>query len=366
MRFWTIFLKKIVSKEFHSGFVLDFALHDRGVYALLTNVLVWFPGQKAIWYPIDSVNFKTNRMVDNASFSCPLKTSIYVRKDLLLKPGLNILHKSILFPLDIDLPLFSENKEVVSLNYGLFNNKIFWSDFQFLGNSYEKLLRLHPIEVADMIQQLSIQKQAKILYKLDTRFAAFVLSEIDSKKQAPILEKLNVPCAVELLSGMPRNHAANILRDVGEASKYLNQMDEKIAEEIDRLLSYDPDTVGGLMDSEFIKLNQKNTCQEAVDTLRTLSQSSENIYYLYVVDDEGKFMGVLSSRALLISAPDVKLEQIMKKKLITIPETIRREEIAHIMSRYHLLALPVVDKKNRIVGVIKIHDVLESTLEYPI
>jgi len=120
------------------------------------------------------------------------------------------------------------------------------------------------------------------------------------------------------------------------------------------------------MDSEFIKLDLHSTCAQAIEYLRTLSPSSENIYYLYVVDSEGVFKGVLSSRALLIADPLVKLEQIMRKKLITIPATIKREEIAHIMSRYHLLALPVVDDKNRIIGVIKIHDILESTLEYPI
>lgn len=354
------------STLFYRGFLLDLAFIDEGSKGIVTNVLIGFPGKKSLWFPVQSVDFKNKIILDHTSVSCPMKTHIRIRKNLLFKPGINISHKSVIFPFDIDLVFHADRIEIPSIRSGMFNKTLAWADFQFLGNDYQKLHRLHPIEVADVIQQLSIRKQARILYRLETRFAAYVLSEIETKKQAPILEALDVSCAVELLSGMPRNHAANILRDVGEAIKYLNRMDEKIAEEIDRLLSYDPDTVGGLMDSEFIKLNQKNTCLEAIDTLRTLSPSSENIYYLYVVDDEGKFKGVLSSRALLVATPDTKLEQIMRKKLVTIPETIRREEIAQTMSRYHLLALPVVDKQGRIVGVIKIQDVLESTLEYPV
>jgi CBS domain-containing protein len=366
MRFWELFCKRLVSKKQHLGFILDFALLDKGDRGIITNVLVGFPGQKVLWFPVSSIDFKQRVLLDSEPVSCPLKTHLRIRRDLLFRPGIHIMRKSILYPLDFEINFSPEQPEVWKVRYGLFNQTVSWLDFQPLGNAFDKLLKLHPIEVADIIQQLSIQRQAKILYKLPTQFSAFTLSEIDSKRQAPILEKLEIPCAVELLSRMPRNHAANILRDVGEASKYLEKMDPTIAEQIERLLNYDPDMVGGLMDSEFIKLNQNITCQEAVEYLRTLSPSSENIYYLYVVDDQGIFQGVLSSRTLLVSEPGIRLEQIMRRKLITIPENIRREEIAQIMSRYHLLALPVVDKQNRIVGVIKIHDVLESTLEYPV
>jgi CBS domain-containing protein len=366
MRFWGLFCKRLVSKKFHHGFILDYALTDEGEKGTITDVLVWFSGQKAMWFPVSSVDFNHRVLLENTPVSCPLKSQILLKKDLLFRPGISIMHKMILHPIDFEISHFAEHLEVVKVYYGLFNQSIPWLDYQPLGNTFDRLLKLHPIDVADIIQQLSIQRQAKILYRLNSQFSSFVLSEINSKRQAPILEKLDVPCAVELLSGMPRNHAANILRDVGESSKYLRKMDKNLTVEIEKLLTYDPDTVGGLMDSEYIKLNQNSTCREAIGYLRTLSPSSENIYYLYVVDDQDIFKGVISSRALLVSVPDVKLEQIMRRNLVTIPETIRREQIAHIMSRYHLLALPVVDKQNRIVGVIKIHDVLESTLEYPV
>lgn len=366
MRFWSLLGKNLVSKKYHHAWLLDFALTDEGEKGVITNVLVGFPGQKAIWFPVSSVDLQRKILIDPSTFACPLKTSLRLRRDLLFRPGFSILKKSTLYPIDFEINLKSNSVYVSAIRYGLFYQTILWSDYQPLGFFYHKLLKLHPIEVADMIQQLSIPRQAKILYKLNTQFSAFVLSEINSKRQAPILEKLDVSCAVELLSKMPRNHAANILRDVGEASKYVEKMDSTIASEIEKLLSYDPDTVGGLMDSEFIKLNQNISCKEAIEYLGSLSPSSENIYYLYVVDNEGIFKGVLSSRALMIASPEVKLEQIMRRKLITIPETIRREQIAFIMSRYHLLALPVVDKHGRIVGVIKIHDVLESALEYPV
>jgi CBS domain-containing protein len=366
MRFWSLLGKKLVSKKFHHAWILDFAITDEDEYGLITNVLVGLPGQKALWFPVSSIDLQQRVLIDPSTFACPLKTNLRLRRDLLFRPGFNILGKSTLYPIDFEINLKANHSYVSVIRFGLFYQSIPWSDYQPLGSSYHKLLKLHPIEVADMIQQLSIPRQAKILFKLNTQFSAFVLSEINSKRQAPILEKLDIPCAVELLSKMPRNHAANILRDVGEASRYVEKMESTIAIEIEKLLSYDPDTVGGLMDSEFIKLNQNITCKDAIEFLGSLSPSSENIYYLYVVDNEGIFKGVLSSRSLMISSPEVKLEQIMRKKLITIPETIRREKIAFIMSRYHLLALPVVDKQGRIVGVIKIHDVLESALEYPV
>jgi len=367
MRFIRLLVSKISSGEFKQGRVVDISILEKGNKAYIQNARIKFQGKKPEWFPASHIDFQNKLLRIDKTVELERSSTISIKKNIWFRQGIDLKRRRIVRPYDFFFTSNKEEVELVSVLYGFPGKKVLWSDFlPIYPHGFDKILKLHPADVADILEHVSIKKQVKVLSKIPISFSSFVLSEMDTKRQAFLLDLLNLDMAVKMLVNMPRNHAANILRDVGEAKKYLSQMNQKTEEEISMLLSYDPDAVGGLMDSEFIKLKENFTCEEAIKYLRELSSFSENIYYLYVTDSMGVFKGVLTIRSLLLAEPLIKLNEIMKTKLISIPASTTREEIAQIMSRYHLLALPVVDEVNRIVGVIKIHDVLESTLEYPV
>lgn len=367
MRFLTLLMSTRISMEKNHGSIKDLSIIIKEDKAYIQYALLKFSGKKPAWYPVSQMDFQKKILLTDEPILFDLSGLMTIKRSLLLHQCIDLSRKKIIYPFDFIVDFGPKESELVSIIYGFPTKSVSWSDFLLVNNThYAKFLRFHPADTAYIVEHLSVKKQVKILSQLPENYSAFVLSEIDTKRQAPLLELLNPELAVKMLVTMPKNHAANILRDVGEARKYLCHMDQQTKEEISMLLSYDPDAVGGLMDSEFIKLKEDSTSLEAIQYLRELSPSSESIYYLYVIDKSGVFKGVLTIRSLLTADPNVKLMEIMKKNLISIPANTTREEIAHIMSRYHLLALPVVDDANRIVGVIKIHDVLESTLEYPV
>ncbi|MDI6782952.1 MAG: CBS domain-containing protein, partial [bacterium] len=129
------------------------------------------------------------------------------------------------------------------------------------------------------------------------------------------------------------------------------------AQEISQLLQYDPNSAGGLMNPRFISLTQDMTVEQVINRLRAESPSAESIFYLYVVDNEHHLTGVLNLRHLIITNPETPINRIMLPNPIKVKEQDRVEQIAELMEKHNLLALPVVDEQNRIKGVITVDDV---------
>jgi Mg/Co/Ni transporter MgtE len=172
-----------------------------------------------------------------------------------------------------------------------------------------------------------------------------VLEELEQTAQINLIENLSVEKAADLLEKMPADEIADILDEMGDkkAEKLLNEMDYEVSEEVRELMEYDDDTVGSIMTTDFIAFNENMTVEEAINQLREEKPESDTIYYLYVLDSSEKFIGTISLRDLIVSLPETKLNGIMKPDVIHVNDDEKVDSLAEIISKYSLLAIPVVD-----------------------
>lgn len=223
---------------------------------------------------------------------------------------------------------------------------------------------LHPADIADIISQVSHKEGASFFKELDVEKAAEALSELQPDVQAAIITDMDTDTAADIIEEMPPDDAADVLSDlpVDKAKEILEHIDKDEAEDIQELLGHEEDTAGGLMTNEFIAYPPDLLVKDAIDRFRKDAVEVEAVYYLYVVDAEEKLKGVVSLRDLLLASPNVPLSEIMRKKLkIVTPETDELA-VAEIISKYNLVAIPVVDAEGCMLGIVTIDDVLDRVL----
>jgi len=221
------------------------------------------------------------------------------------------------------------------------------------------LATLHPADRAEAFSDLPEENQEKILPRLDLQTTADLLEELEDEEAAEVASHLTPETLADVLDEMDPDSAADILGDIpaAQANETLAQMEE--AEEVIPLLAHPDDTAGGLMTSEFYALRRQMTTQMAIEFLRTQHPDSEAPYYLYVVDRFQKLIGIVGLRDLIVSSPSATIEAVMKRDVISIPVGTDQEEVAHVMQKYDLLALPVVDGEGKLVGVIGYDDIVD-------
>lgn len=232
---------------------------------------------------------------------------------------------------------------------------------------HEKLARLHPADLAEIISQVPQPERGGIFRKLDVETAAETLHELEPEVQADLMEELPAPQATEILEQMPADEAADVLGDLpGEQARDLVQLMEKEArEEVTELLVHDEDTAGGIMDTSYVTFPPGLGVREALTKLRALAREHEVITYFYVVDERERLFGVLSVRELLAADDDATLESVMVTPVRQVTAEVPADEVAETMSKYDLLALPVVDPEGVLVGLITIDDVFDRLKERP-
>ena len=170
-----------------------------------------------------------------------------------------------------------------------------------------------------------------------------------------------VEAIVEILESMPADDVADILGRLPEdrSQDILDKMKKAESEEVEDLLRYDDDTAGGIMVPDFIALKENVTAREAIESLQKEHSDVEMAFYLYVVDEYGKLVGVSSLRQLVVVAPDTSLKEFMSTDVFSVRTDMDQEEVARIVARYDILAVPVVDDANRLVGVVTVDDVID-------
>jgi len=230
-----------------------------------------------------------------------------------------------------------------------------------LNVSHTKLADLHPADIADILEQLDVEEAGAVLGQLDTETAADILNEVESKRQYEILSGLDPERASDMLELLAPDDAADILADIPqeEAERLLSLMPANEAQPIRDLLRYGAETAGGIMTTEVLSLAQNLTVEEALAYLRQNSAHLEMIYYLYIVDDERRLVGVVSLRELVVAEPGTQLQALMDDDIISVTTGTDQEEVARIIARYDLLGVPVVDAQNHLVGLVTVDDVID-------
>ncbi len=255
------------------------------------------------------------------------------------------------------------------------SNLIAWDDVQTLEAgtaggrirlkvSHDKIARLHPADIADIVEQLSPQQGAEVIESLDTETAADAMAEAESATQVSIMGVLDDETATDILEQMPPDEAADLLDDLPNArsDELLDQMEPGEAEDVRELMAYDEDTAGGLMTTEFVAIEANLTCEGTINRLRDLAPKAETIYYVYVVDEESRLVGVLSLRDLVIAPPETHVTDIMVQNVIHVYVEDHADQVAQIIGRYNLLAVPVVSEDECLLGIITVDDTIERLL----
>ena len=229
---------------------------------------------------------------------------------------------------------------------------------------YTKLARLHPADIADIVEELNPSERATILQALDAETAGEALAETETEVQASVLQMLEPEKASDLLERMEPDEAADVLSEMPEprAQEILQGMEPEEAEEVAELLEHPEESAGGLMTTEFAAFPPDLTAAATIEQLRARAAEAETIYSLYVTDPDGRILGVVSLRQLLTARPTRTLEELMEKQVIRVPPEADLKEVAETLSKYNLLALPVVGGSGVLEGIITVDDVISRLI----
>ncbi|MBI5055358.1 MAG: magnesium transporter [Nitrospirae bacterium] len=222
---------------------------------------------------------------------------------------------------------------------------------------------LHPSDIADIISKVPHEQGVALFKGLDPNVAAEALHELEPNVKRAIIEGLDKDHATDVVERMPPDEAADLMSDLesDKAKELLESIEKDEAEDIQELLAHEEDTAGGLMTNQFIAYSPELTVQEAIEQLRIDSPNVESVYYIYVVTDE-KLIGVASLRDLIIQSPNVRLSEIMETKVKTVSPDTNEQDVAELISKYNLLALPVVDADGALLGMVTIDDIVDVLL----
>ncbi len=223
------------------------------------------------------------------------------------------------------------------------------------------LNRIHPVDAAEVIEHLSESERQIIFKNWAPKASAEALLEMNEHEQVEVAEHLDNELIADILEQMPADDATDLLGDLEPdvTEQIISLMKPKAAGQVRRLLKYGKNTAGGIMTPDMVRIKKNISAEKAIDTLRKAAKKFENIYNLFVVNDERQLVGELSLRELIIAAPKKLIKEIMNPDLIYVETSTDQEEAAHLMTKYDLLVLPVVDEEQRLVGVITVDDVLD-------
>ncbi|MFI5200132.1 MAG: magnesium transporter MgtE N-terminal domain-containing protein [Candidatus Limnocylindrales bacterium] len=226
------------------------------------------------------------------------------------------------------------------------------------------LAELHPADLATIIDQLAPRDRAGVLASLDDDAVADAIEEMEPETQVEVLEDLEPGRAADILEEMSPDDAADLVADLSETTRdeifALMETDEKA--EVQELLGYPEDSAGGIMTTEFVAVPAHLTAAETIDMLRQLEPNAETIYYVYVTDDDGRLVGVLSLRDLIVAGPETQIGEVMIKEPVAVGVLADQDEVAEVVAHYNLLAVPVIDEDGRLAGIVTVDDALDTVL----
>jgi CBS domain-containing protein/sporulation protein YlmC with PRC-barrel domain len=249
---------------------------------------------------------------------------------------------------------------------------ISWGDVELIAGDQpirlkvpgEKITELHPADLAEILSDLSRPDGSKLLEKLDVKTLAETLEEVEPDFQASLIEQMSNERVADVLEEMAPDEAADLLAELPEdrSAELLKLMEDEDAEDVRKLLRYEEDTAGGLMNTEFISVPAEMTSDQVIQVLRKNAEEAETMYYIYVTDKEGHLVGVFSLRDLVLAQPGTPVSEFMEKRVVTVNLKDSQEDCAQVISKYNLIAVPVVDDEKRIQGIVAADDALDHII----
>lgn len=223
---------------------------------------------------------------------------------------------------------------------------------------------LHPADIADIAHELSPEERAAVLDALEDEVAADAVEEMHPSFQAALIGDLPDSKAAELLSNMSPDDAADLLADLPEERRptLLALMEKDDREDIVELLTYPERSAGGIMTTDFVHVAPDITAAQAIERLREQEPEAETVYYIYVIDRGEHLLGVVSLRDVLVAPPQKRVRDFMTADPVAVRTGAGQEEVTHLIAKYNLLALPVVDDQNVLHGIVTVDDAIDLVL----
>ncbi len=253
------------------------------------------------------------------------------------------------------------------------NQLILWDNIEAINfgrrdplfaRSRTKLDRLHPSDMADIIEGLDTETQADIFSALETERAADVLEELEADARGNLMELLSTEKMADVLERMPADEAADVLDELNEvkAEKLLLEMEKTASVKVRGLLEYEDFEVGSLMATDPVCFLETAVVKDTLEELRRLKPEPDMIYSLYVVSSQGVLEAEVSLGDFVTADPEAKLGDIMNRNISFVFDTDRIDTLDELITKYDLLSVPVVDEEHRLIGMVIIHDVIDTLL----
>ncbi len=227
--------------------------------------------------------------------------------------------------------------------------------------SYERLARLHPADIADILEELSRDEQRSVIEALDHETAAQAISEIPTEMQALLLQSIPVEKAADIVEEMAPDEAADVLQEMPPetSARLLAGMEKEDAQEVKDLLGFEDDTAGALMTTHYIALNVTATVEDAIEAMREFEGALESIHAVYLLDPDEHLAGSVPLARILLAPARTPLREISREEGHSVTTEADARAVIDLFRKYNLLALPVVDDKQRVVGLVTADDVLD-------
>jgi CBS domain-containing protein/sporulation protein YlmC with PRC-barrel domain len=225
---------------------------------------------------------------------------------------------------------------------------------------YARLSKLHPADIADILEDLAPAEREAVFGSLDEEVAAEALEEIDPKLQVELMSSIDSDKAADIVEEMDPDAAADLLGDLPQetSEEILEEMEPEEREEVTELLAFEENTAAGRMTNEYLALPPGATVADAIDRLRVFEGATDTISTIFLVDSDEKLVGSVPLLALVLAASDTKLSTLSPEHVIFCEADVSESEVAEMFDKYNLQSLPVVDDKMRLTGIITADDVI--------
>lgn len=227
-----------------------------------------------------------------------------------------------------------------------------------------KITELHPADLAEILSDLSRVESSRFLESLDVKTLADALEEVEPDFQASLVKTMPDEIVADVLEEMAPDEAADLLAELPEdrSQELLKLMEHAEAEDVRKLLTYPEDTAGGIMNTEFIAIRPDLTAEQTIAVLRETAHEAETIFYVYVTDSEDHLLGVFSLSDLVLARPETPVTEFMHKRVVSVKPDTSQDEVAQVVAKYNLLAVPVVDDQRRLHGIVTADDALDKII----
>lgn len=232
-------------------------------------------------------------------------------------------------------------------------------------DAFQRLLEeLQPYDIALLYKSVSHKHHLKFLSLLSSEQIAMVVQELEQEDQIDIIHMLGMEKSSVVMENMESDELTDLMNGLSPAKieEFLSLMKREESANLQRLMEYPPESAGGLMTDSYVWIRKDYTVREAVDKLKTFADLAASLYYLYVLDENKKLVGVVSYRDLLLEDLNERIENFMFTRVISVPTDMDQEQVADIIQKYDFVTVPVVDENERLVGIITVDDVIDVVI----